>query len=148
MTGSVPTPEDPESIRTDHRDLDELLGRFLQAAGAGSLPAAVEAIATFDDALRFHTRMEESMFPEPLADKLVPTPGETAVDALFRALRVEHVQIRELSGMIRRVLDESADVAGARVLAASLANRWDAHTQREERDWLSGAPPDPPSLSS
>ncbi|MDQ6894645.1 MAG: hemerythrin domain-containing protein [Acidobacteriota bacterium] len=143
-----PRPEFPESIRTDHRDLDELLGRFLQAAAAGSLSAAVQAIATFDDALRFHTRMEESMFPELRAGKLVASPGETAADILFRELRVEHVQIRELSGMTRRVLGETADLAGARGLAASLANRWDAHTKREERDWLTGAPPDSPSLSS
>jgi hypothetical protein len=136
VTDPVPPPEDPESIRTDHRDLDELLGRFLQAAGAGSLTAAVEAIATFDEALRFHTRMEETMFPEPRAGKLVAASDETTADILFRELRVEHVQIRELSGMIRRVLGESADVAGARVLAASLANRWETHTAREEREWL------------
>ncbi len=136
---------DSESIRTDHRDLDELLGRFLQSAGAGPLSAAIEAIETFDDALRLHTRLEESMFPEPRTGKLVASPGETAADVLFRELRVEHVQIRELSGMIRRVLGESADVAGARVLAASLTNRWDAHTAREEREWLA---PDPRSSSS
>jgi Hemerythrin HHE cation binding domain len=136
VTDPLPRPEDPQAIRRDHRDLDELFGRFLQAAAAGSLSAAVEAIATFDDALRFHARMEESLFPKARAGKLVATPGEAAADVLFRELRLEHVQIKELSGMIRRVLGESADLAGARVLAASLANRWDTHTAREEREWL------------
>ena len=138
MNDSIPRPDDPESLRTDHRDLDELFGRFLQAASSGSLTEAVEAIATFDDALRLHTRTEEALFPEPRSKKLAPSAGETAADQLFRELRLEHVQIRELSGMIRRALGESADLAGARVLAASLANRWDAHTTREERDWLRG----------
>ena len=136
MTDPIAAPEDPESIRTDHRDLDELFGRFLQAASAGSLAAAVEAIGTFDDAVRFHTRTEESMFPPARAEKLAAAPGETAAEKLFRELRLEHVQIQELSGMIRRVLGESADLAAARALAASLANRWEAHTKREEEEWL------------
>jgi hemerythrin HHE cation binding domain-containing protein len=133
---TFPQPDDPESIRTDHRDLDELFGRFLQAASAGSLAAAVDAIGTFDVALRFHTRTEESLFPPARSEKLVAAPGETPADALFRELRLEHVQIQELSGMIRRVLGESADLAAARALAASLANRWEAHTAREEKEWL------------
>lgn len=133
---TFPKPDDPESIRTDHRDLDELFGRFLQAASAGSLAGAVEAIGTFDDALRFHMRTEESLFPAAQTEKLVAAPGETPADTLFRELRLEHVQIRELSGMIRQVLRESADLAAARALAASLANRWDAHTRREETEWL------------
>ena len=132
-------PEDSESIRTDHRDLDELMGRFLQAVSAGSLTGAVEAIGTFDDALRFHTRNEELLFPAAKGEKLAAAPGETAADALFRELRLEHVQLRELSGMIRRVLGESADLPAARALATSLANRWDAHTKREENEWLGGA---------
>ena len=103
MNDPIPPPEDPDAIRTDHRDLDELFGRFLQASAAGSLAGAIEAIATFDDALRFHTRMEESMFPERLG-KLVAAEGESAAEILFRELRLEHVQIRELSAMIRRVL--------------------------------------------
>jgi len=135
ITSRRPEPGAADSIRTDHRDLDELLGRFLRAASESSLTGAIEAIATFDDALRFHTRIEESFFPEQ-PGKLVASPGETEADVLFRELRLEHVQIRELSGMIRRVLGESADLAGARSLAASLANRWNAHTAREEREWL------------
>ena len=133
---SIPPPEDANAIRTDHRDLDELLGRFLQASASGSLTGAVEAIATFDEALRFHTRTEEAMFPESRGEKLVASEGEGAEDILFRELRLEHVQIRELSAMIRRVLGESADVEGARALAASLAKRWEAHTKREESEWL------------
>ena len=137
MNDPIPPPDDPDAIRTDHRDLDELFGRFLQASAAGALAGAIEAIATFDEALRFHTRMEESMFPER-GGKLVAAEGESAADVLFRELRLEHVQIRELSAMIRRVLGESADLAGAGVLAASLAKRWDAHTRREESEWLGG----------
>ena len=135
MNDPISPPEDPDAIRADHLDLDELFGRFLQASAAGSLVDAIEAIATFDEALRFHTRMEESMFPER-GGKLVAAEGESAADVLFRELRLEHVQIRELSAMIRRVLGESADLAGAGALAASLAKRWDAHTRREEAEWL------------
>jgi hypothetical protein len=134
--GRIPPPEDPDSIRGDHRDLDELFGRFLQACAAASLTAAVEAIATFDDALRFHTRTEESLFSEPRGEKLLASEGESPAETLFRELRLEHVQIRELSAMIRRVLGASADFAGAGHLAASLAKRWEAHTKREENEWL------------
>jgi hypothetical protein len=87
--------------------------------------------------------MEESMFPER-GGKLVAAEGESAADVLFRELRLEHVQIRELSAMIRRVLGESADLAGAGALAASLAKRWDAHTRREETEWLGGVTPPAP----
>jgi hypothetical protein len=72
--------------------------------------------------------------PAPPEGRLGPVEGEPDADRLFRELRLEHVQVRELSGMIRRLLEERADVAGARGLAASLAKRWDSHTAREERD--------------
>jgi hypothetical protein len=53
---------------------------------------------------------------------------------LHRELRLEHVQVREVSAMIRRLLEEKNDLEGARRLAPNLARRWDAHTSREERE--------------
>jgi hypothetical protein len=130
-----PSPEDAEALESEHRDLDALLGEFLGAASSGALAEAVDTIARFDDALRVHTSSEEGVFPEAPA-KLVEIPGETGAAAFFRERRLEHVQIRELSAMIRRVLGESADLSGARSLAAGLATRWEAHTEREEKEWL------------
>ena len=60
-------------------------------------------------------------------------------ERLGRELRLEHVQIRELSAMMRRLLEQD-DLAGAERLAANLARRWDAHTAREEKS-LAGAGP-------
>ena len=124
-------------LERDHRRLDDLFGRFLAAAGGGEAGFAAQAIREFDDALRRHTRLEEDhLFPESPGEKLAaPADGEEGERGrLFRELRLEHVQIREVSGMIARLLGEKNDLAGARALAGNLARRWDAHTVREERD--------------
>jgi hypothetical protein len=55
-------------------------------------------------------------------------------ERLARELRIEHVQVRELSAMIRRPLEEKGDLEGARRLAPGLARRWNAHTSREEKE--------------
>ena len=68
-----------------------------------------------------------------------PACGEVSVAALGRQLRLEHVQIRELSGMMRRLLAGARDLEGARRLAGGLARRWDAHTAREEAELLGSA---------
>jgi hypothetical protein len=119
-----------------HRALDAMLGRFLAASGAGELAEARASIAEFDDALRRHTRDEEErLFPPPPERKLIApeAEGEESAEArLSRELRLEHVQIRELSGMMRRLVEESGDLEGARRLFGNLARRWDAHTEREE----------------
>ena len=75
---------------------------------------------------------EEHVLPEASGHKLAPGLEESDAERLFRELRVEHVQIRELSGMMRRLLEEGPDVEGARRLFPNLARRWDAHTAREE----------------
>ncbi len=117
-----------------HRALDDLLGRFLAAAGAGELAAARESIAAFDDALRRHTAHEEErLFAPPPERKLVPPEEESDSSRLSRELRLEHVQIRELSGMMLRLVEENGDLAGAQRLFGNLARRWDAHTAKEER---------------
>lgn len=121
-----------ESLAREHRLLDDLFGRFL---GAPDRDSAVRAIREFDETLRRHTkREEEDLFPAAPEGKLVAREQETDRDRLFRELRLEHVQIRELSGMIVRQLGEAGDALAARGLAASLARRWDAHTIREERE--------------
>lgn len=127
----------PVLLEKDHRRLDDLFGRFLAAAGAGEAGFAEQAIREFDDALRRHTRLEEDhLFPQSPGEKLAAPAdgGEGERGRLFRELRLEHVQIREVSGMIARLLGEKNDLAGARALAGNLARRWDAHTVREERD--------------
>ncbi len=116
-----------------HRELDGLLGRFLAAAETGELAAARSSIVDFDDALRRHTAHEEErLLPPPPERKLLAPEQESSSARLSRELRLEHVQIRELSGMMRRLVEENDDVAGARRLFGNLARRWDAHTVKEE----------------
>ena len=129
-----------KDLRGEHRRLDALFGEFLAAASRGDAEAAAAAIAAFDDDLRRHTALEEAhLFPPAAPGKLVAPPGEDPAAALGRQLRLEHVQIRELSGMMRRLLDDARDLEGARRLAGGLARRWDAHTAREEAELLGSA---------
>ena len=122
-------------LAAEHRRLDQLFGEFLAASFTGDAEAARRSIERFDEALREHTALEEeSVFPLPPGRKLVPEQEEPAGERLFRELRLEHVQIREVSGMILRLLVDNGDLAAARALAPNLARRWDAHTAREERE--------------
>jgi hypothetical protein len=122
-------------LEREHRHLDDLLGRFLGAASSGDSGAAREAIAAFDDELGRHTTFEEArVIPGSADHKLAPPVAEAEDARLFRELRLEHVQVRELSAMIRRLMSEKGDLEGARRLAGNLARRWDAHTTREERE--------------
>jgi hypothetical protein len=119
-------------LARDHRRLDDLFGRFL---GAADRESAARAIADFDAALRAHTRLEEEhLFGAVPGGKLMALPDESERNRLFRELTLEHVQIRELSGMIVRKLSEASDDGGVFALAGSLARRWDAHTAREESE--------------
>jgi hypothetical protein len=135
VTADASSPSLLELLARDHRRLDDLFGRFLAAAGANDLTFVARAMREFDTALRRHTELEEEhLFPVSPGEKLAPTPGEGDRERLFRELRLEHVQIREVSGMMARLLLEENDLAGARALAGNLARRWDAHTTREEGD--------------
>jgi hemerythrin-like domain-containing protein len=121
-----------ELLAQEHRLLDDLFGRFLASPDRES---AARAIREFDATLRRHTEHEEEhVFPAASGGKLVARAGESDGDRIFRELRVEHVQIRELSGMIVRQLSEAGEGGAVRNLAANLARRWDAHTAREERE--------------
>ena len=123
------------ALETEHRRLDDLFGRFLAGAESLDTRAAREAIEQFDDALRRHTALEEEcLYPKPSDGKLGPAASETESERRARELRLEHVQIREVSGMMRRLLTEKEDLVSARALAGNLARRWDAHTTREERE--------------
>ena len=122
-------------LEREHRRLDQLFGRFLGAASAGDSGAAREAIATFDDELGRHTAFEEARaIPAPEGHELAPSEVEAQEARLSRELRLEHVQVREVSAMIRGLLEEKGDLEGARRLAPNLARRWEAHTTREERE--------------
>jgi hypothetical protein len=118
----------------EHRRLDAFFGRFLAFAAREDIEGARRAIEEFDAGLRHHMAAEDDVLQEPLSHKLASPPEESAAAQLGRELRVEHVQIREVSGMILRLLSEKRDLAEARVLAGNLARRWDAHTGREERN--------------
>jgi hypothetical protein len=123
-------------LRREHRRLDDLLGRFFGAAHACAVDAARGAAREFDDELRRHTiEEEEQILPRVSGPgrKLLPGEEESERERVGRELRLEHVQIRELSAMMRRLL-EGGDLRGAERLAANLARRWDAHTAREERE--------------
>jgi hemerythrin superfamily protein len=131
VTGATRSPV-AELLERDHRRLDDLFGQFLAAPDRDN---AARAIAAFDQALRRHTRIEdEQLFPSPADGKLAARSGESEREQLFRELRLEHVQIRELSGMVVRRLGEDADARGAYSLAPNLARRWEAHTAREEKE--------------
>ncbi len=124
-----------DRLTREHRRLDALFGRFLGAARSGNADAALDAIREFDQALRRHTEEEEaSVLAPPTGYKLAPSEAESAQERLHRELRLEHVQVREVSAMIRRLLEEKSDLGGASSLAGNLARRWDAHTAREERE--------------
>jgi len=132
MTDTVPTLA--TSLEAEHRELDQLLGRFLAATTAGDVEAAGAALKEFDEILRSHTRREEErLYGKPVGRKLVPSQDEAA-ETPWRELLLEHVQIREVSGMMRRLLEEKRDPAAARALCGNLASRWEAHTAREERE--------------
>jgi hypothetical protein len=132
MTDTVPTLA--TSLEAEHRELDQLLGRFLAATTAGDGDVAGAALKEFDEILRSHTRREEErLYEKPAGRKLVPVQDEAA-EIPWRELLLEHVQIREVSGMMRRLLEEKRDLAAARALSGNLANRWEAHTIREERE--------------
>lgn len=125
-------------LTQQHRELDTLLGGFLSAAQGGAAEAAREAMAAFDDELRRHMALEEErLIPEAGGRRLAPGAEESDRERLGRELRLEHVQIRELSGMMRRALEEKGDVEAARRLFPNLARRWDAHTEKEEGSILS-----------
>jgi Hemerythrin HHE cation binding domain len=126
----------PFDLIEAHRALDDLLGRFLTAASAGELDAARQSIAEFDATLRRHMAHEEDrLYAPPPERKLVPPEEETDSARLSRELRLEHVQIRELSGMMLRLVVENGDLTGAQRLFGNLARRWDAHTAKEERSF-------------
>jgi hypothetical protein len=124
-----------DSLTREHRRLDDLFGQFLGAVDAGDAAAARDAMREFDEALRAHTvREEEGVLAPSAGHKLAPPESETAAGRLHRELRLEHVQVREVSSMIRHLLEEKNDIDGARRLAPNLARRWDTHTAREERE--------------
>jgi hypothetical protein len=130
-------PEFPVAARWkgEHRVLDDLFGEFLMALEKGDAEATLRAIEEFDALLRRHTqREEEQLFAPSESRRLAPLEGETDEARLFRELRLEHVQVREVSGMILRLLSEGYDLEGVRRLAPNLARRWDAHTTREEKE--------------
>jgi hypothetical protein len=128
-------------LEREHRHLDELFGRLLGSATAGDAGAAREAIVAFDDELGRHTAFEEArVIPSPEGHKLAPPIAEEGAARLFRELRLEHVQVREVSAMIRKLLEEKSDLEGARRLAPNLARRWEAHTTREERELFPALP--------
>lgn len=129
----------PARLIREHRDLDELFGRFLAASSAGDPEQARHAIRAFDESLRRHTAFEEAnAIPALEGRRLVPDEADDAARALHRELRLEHVQVREVSAMILHLLEEKNDLEGARRLAPNLARRWDAHTTREERELFPG----------
>ncbi len=121
-------------ITAAHRSLDAQLGLFLAAVSAGQRESARRAIVEFDDALRLHTNDEEDRLPPlPPGSRLIAAEAESEADRFAREIRLEHVQLRELSGMMRRLVEESQDLDGARRIFPNFARRWDSHTQKEER---------------
>jgi hypothetical protein len=121
-------------LEREHRDLDALFGRFLSAA---SCLAEQKTQRGIPDHIEWCGRTRcgrNRVLQAPAGHKLAPPESEAHEARLHRELRLEHVQVREVSAMIRRLLEEKGDLEGARRLAGNLARRWDAHTTREERE--------------
>jgi len=124
-------------LNREHAGIEERMGRLLRAISAGVEDAARAAIADLDGELRRHTADEEERIipaPSSASRKLAPSDGETQRERLGRELRLEHVQLREIVGMMRRLIEERGDLAGAQALFGGLARRWDAHAEREVRE--------------
>jgi Hemerythrin HHE cation binding domain len=118
------------ALAAAHRRLDDLLGACLAAldAPAESLAKRLEA---FDSAFRRHAELEETLVYATLS----PLPEFAG---LLSALRLEHTQIRELSGMARVKL-EAGDRDDVSAIAGNLARRLGAHEEREEEALAPGA---------
>ncbi len=135
------TAELASRITSEHRALDDRLGRVISAIWAGDAGEARAAAEEFDRELRRHTREEEELLlPDPSGHRLAPAAGESGRERLVRELRLEHVQVRELSGILVRRLSETVNFDEVRGLVSNLARRWDGHTRREEQELLK--PPD------
>lgn len=129
-----------EAIDAAHVRLEERLGAFLMALARSDAAAAGIAIEEFDEDLRRYTEAKERwLYPARTSERLAPAEGETALETLFRQLALEHVQLRELSGMLRRIVGEKADIEGARRLVGRLLGRWDAHAGRTMTEALTAA---------
>jgi hypothetical protein len=128
------------AIEETHRRLEERLGEFLTALGHGDAASAGAAIQEFDTALRRYTEAKEKwLYPARETERLVPVEGETPEQALYRQLALEHVQLRELSGMLCRIIGEKSDIEGARRLVGRLLGRWDGHAGRTLTEALPAA---------
>jgi hypothetical protein len=74
-----------DSARREHRELDELFGRFLAAVVSGEASAARRAIEDFDVELRRHTAWEEArVFEAPAGASSCPAERSDR-ERLFRA---------------------------------------------------------------
>ena len=87
---------------------------------------ALPSPLTLEGAVKYALAHQPILRAEGAQDEAAETP--------WRELLLEHVQIREVSGMMRRLLEEKRDPAAARALCGNLASRWEAHTAREERE--------------
>jgi hypothetical protein len=127
--------ESPDAFfAREHAAIETLMGGLLGAVASEIAEAARLAVAELDDAIRRHTADEEAwIYPATADAKLVAKAGETPRERLARELRLEHVQLREVVGMMRRLIEERGDLAGAKALFGGLARRWDAHVEREVR---------------
>jgi hypothetical protein len=125
----------------EHGWIEGFMGALLGAVSSDVEEAARSAVADLDDAIRRHTADEEErIIPAAASGKLVATADETDRERLARELRLEHVQIREVVGMMRRLIEERGDLAGAKALFGGLARRWDAHVEKEVRELTAQRP--------
>ncbi|HEY7368428.1 MAG TPA: hypothetical protein VIA29_00970 [Thermoanaerobaculia bacterium] len=134
--------EDPlrAALEAAHGALEEKLGVFLTALARSDADTAGSSIVDFDAALRRYTEAKERwLYPPRESERLVPAEDETPEQALYRQLALEHVQLRELSGMLCRIIGEKSDIEGARRLVGRLLGRWDGHSGRTMTEALPAA---------
>jgi len=113
-------------MQTDHKRLDEICARFLEAIKAAKWPHASEAWAEFSHGLKRHIRIEEELLFPAFEEKTgMKDAGPTFV------MKMEHVDIKELLDQIA-ASTKAQNERGASDTAYRLTNILTDHNMKEE----------------
>lgn len=115
-----------QRISSQHRQLDTLYGRVLEALARGSQPESRDALDRFLDAWDAHTGLEDEFY-FPALRGLRP-----AIAPDLAAFSAEHRQIREALGAVEERLD-AGDLAVAGDALADLVGEIARHEECEEK---------------
>ena len=112
-------------LRHDHQRCDELLGQAETSVAQRDWEAAIDNLGRFQDMLRRHIRMEESVLLPAFEQTLSGGAGPAAI------LRAEH---RQIDGIVDRMRDaiERSDPADYVLHAETLTLLMQQHALKEE----------------